>query len=317
MANKKVLVMMATYNGAVHLAEQIDSILSQQGVDVTLRVCDDRSEDETIEILKKYAGDKQVLIQRNRKRLGVGMNFMQMVYEADPQQFDFFAFSDQDDVWLPEKLDSAIQSIEAYERDGAKRIGEMGTPILYCSDLLDVDEHLHNPTRELNRLRGIEQKRASLLIRNIYSGCTTVFNREHLRLAQLHPVEDYARIHDAWMALLAYYCGNLLVNYDDAFIMRRITGRNVAGATVPGSDVKRMSFSRLFKRPERAVSRSARQLLAYEPYMAESDRCLVSSLAEYPASFSGRLRWVFSREYRSLSGLETFLVRVKFLFARY
>ena len=137
----KVLVLMATYNGERYLREQVDSILSQKDVDVTLLITDDCSTDGSYEIAQKYAeSDPRVISKRNEANVGVGMNFLNMLYGAEPGQYDYVAFSDQDDVWLDDKLAVACRAIadEAAKPD-AKRVDPFGIPVLYCSDLLNVD----------------------------------------------------------------------------------------------------------------------------------------------------------------------------------
>lgn len=314
----RVLVMMATCNGERYLSEQVDSILGQRDVIVTLRVCDDCSDDGTYGILSGYARNhSNVCASQNEHRLGIGLNFMQMVYEASPDEYDFYAFSDQDDVWLPEKITTAIEAIESAKAGGGKEIQGFGKPVLYCSDLLDVDEHLENPVRELTHIASIGKYRASALVKNRYSGCTMVFDRGLLKLAQLHKEENFYRNHDAWLFLLAYYCGNVVVDEDHALILRRITGQNSEGALFPGRDVRKVSLRRAFQPPEREASKVASQLLVgYGDYMSEKDRALMSSFCSYASSFGKRIRWALSRSYRSLSPIDTLLIRVKFLLGR-
>lgn len=99
-----VLVMMASYNGEKFITEQIDSILSQKGVDVTLRICDDGSNDSTPSICESYTSKyDNVLFEVNKVNKGLAKNFMDMVYDDNALGFNYYAFSDQDDVWLPEK----------------------------------------------------------------------------------------------------------------------------------------------------------------------------------------------------------------------
>lgn len=314
-----VLVMMATYNGEIYLKEQIDSILAQRGVNVTLWIRDDRSTDGTASLLRNYArSDSRVSFKVNARNLGVGLNFMQMVYEVKAKEFDYFAFADQDDVWLPDKLETAVQTMKSYITIGSNRhLNGVGMPILYCSELLNVDRDLSHPTPELQRMPHVEEFPASLLIRNIFSGCTMVFNRDHLKLAQIYKMDEFPRIHDTWMILLAYYCGNLKVDRRHAKILRRITGENTAGATVPGADVRRAMLSALNRPSKQPATKTARQLLMYSSFMTAEDRAVVESFVSYADTISSRIRWAVSGNYRSLSMFDTLLARLKFLLARY
>ena len=99
----KVAILLATYNGEKYLREQIDSILKQNGVDLTLYVRDDGSTDGTIDLLKEYVVNTKAVKLDIGKNLGVGNSFMQLLYDC-PNDFDFYAFSDQDDIWDENKL---------------------------------------------------------------------------------------------------------------------------------------------------------------------------------------------------------------------
>ena len=113
MINKKptVTVLMSTYNGERFLKEQLDSILQQQDVDVRLCVRDDGSTDGTMDILLEYADAIELTIGNN---FGVGNSFMSMVYSANLES-DYYAFSDQDDIWMPDKLISAVDELKNIE----------------------------------------------------------------------------------------------------------------------------------------------------------------------------------------------------------
>ena len=116
---------MTTYNGEKYLREQIDSILNQTYKDIELVICDDGSTDSTREILKEYeAKDKRVRIFFNETNLGFKKNFEKA---ASLCRGDYIAFSDQDDIWLPFKLERSISLI--------------GENDIYCSNAILVDEN--------------------------------------------------------------------------------------------------------------------------------------------------------------------------------
>lgn len=105
MNTKSVQVVMSTYNGEKYLKEQIDSILSQEGVDVRLYIRDDGSSDRTTDILASYQEHKNVKIEKGNN-LGFAKSFLTALDECD--EADYYAFSDQDDVWEKDKLSTAI-----------------------------------------------------------------------------------------------------------------------------------------------------------------------------------------------------------------
>lgn len=159
---KSVQVVMSTYNGEKYLKEQIDSILSQEGVDVRLYIRDDGSSDRTTDILASYQEHKNVKIEKGNN-LGFAKSFLTALDECD--EADYYAFSDQDDVWEKDKLSTAIEILEEESQS---------TPLLYCSALQRVDENL-NPLH-VQSYHGLRINLPSMLTRGRLAGCTFVFN---------------------------------------------------------------------------------------------------------------------------------------------
>ncbi|SFY35782.1 rhamnosyltransferase [Janthinobacterium lividum] len=110
----KVLVLLATYNGALWLGEQLVSILSQQDVDVHVLVGDDVSKDGTLLLLEdKFAGRVSIELMGWSVSSGsAGANFRRLYLAADVTSFDYVALADQDDIWLGDKLSNAIACLE-------------------------------------------------------------------------------------------------------------------------------------------------------------------------------------------------------------
>ncbi len=110
-----IAVLMATYNGKQWLSEQLDSILQQVGVDLTLFVSDDHSTDGTLEYLNELAeSDSRVVVLPKRVRMGsAGKNFYRLVCDVDISDFDYVAFADQDDIWNLDKLSHHVNLIQA------------------------------------------------------------------------------------------------------------------------------------------------------------------------------------------------------------
>lgn len=106
-------VLLAAYNGERWIEEQIDSILSQVGVKVKLFVSIDASNDSTFYICEKIANSdpRLILLPYGQSFGGAGPNFYRLISEVEPDKFDIFAFSDQDDIWYSTKLQTAWQQI--------------------------------------------------------------------------------------------------------------------------------------------------------------------------------------------------------------
>ncbi len=111
-AKPKVAVIMATYNGANFVEDQLRSIISQKDVHVTIFIRDDCSSDNTHSIINQIAKKHRdiIILRSTGKQSGrASRNFLEMVRQLDLGKFDFVAFSDQDDIWLSEKLKRSIK----------------------------------------------------------------------------------------------------------------------------------------------------------------------------------------------------------------
>lgn len=316
----RVFVMMATYNGERFLGEQIDSILAQQGVSVTLRICDDLSTDDTFQIASEYQKrNNNIFATQNDENLGVAKNFMQMLFEVNSDDYEYFAFSDQDDVWMPEKLEIAIKKIKQTELcEHTRKIENLGIPVLYTSDLINVDENLKNPRRELSPLKPDETLRATMLINNWHSGCTFVFNRPMLQLYKKTDFLDATRNHDGWCYFVAYYCGTAIVDMQNSLIMRRISDSNASGEVTANSDVKKANLFNVLRPSKHNATKFAKLIYdTYKEYMTDADSKMIESFINYRKSLAGRFKWAFSGEYSSLSPVSNLMHRVKFILGRY
>lgn len=215
----KAAVLMSTYNGAKYLRKQIESILDQREVDVKLFIRDDGSSDDTLSIIEEYQKNDERIILNKGSNVGVGNSFMQLVYDSG-KEFDYYAFSDQDDVWMPVKLINAIT-----------KIGTEKAPVLYCSNQRLVDRDLRTMGMRYDTDPDLSYKQ--VMCQNKVTGCTMVWNTGlQLLLSdpQRRPTSDLLnqRIHDVWVAMVAAVVGRII--YDqDGFILYRQHEANVVG----------------------------------------------------------------------------------------
>ena len=113
--SQSIAVLMATYNGKKWLSDQVNSILKQEDVDLTLFISDDHSTDGTIEYIKQLAeSDSRVEVLPQNERMGsAGKNFYRLVCDVDINGFDYVAFADQDDLWYLDKLSRHVKLIQS------------------------------------------------------------------------------------------------------------------------------------------------------------------------------------------------------------
>lgn len=217
----KVLVIMSTYNGEKYLREQIDSILVQRDVDVTLYISDDCSKDGTQEIIKEYEKKyKNIILHINEKNKNFTYNFLDSLFEfKDSEEYDYFAFADQDDYWVDDKLITAVNKIK-----------EIGKCTLYSSNLKVVDKELNYLDRN-TKPEWYKFHPHDPLFGCPVTGCTAVFDGEFKNLVTKYYPEQLV-YHDYWVGLIAVFCknANYYLDMNPNHILYRQHGNNVIGS---------------------------------------------------------------------------------------
>lgn len=217
----KVLVIMSTYNGEKYVSTQIDSILNQKYVDVTLHIFDDISTDNTLNIIKSYEEkNSNIVVHINETNKNFTYNFIDALFSfKDESKYDFYAFADQDDYWCDTKLISAINKIK-----------EVGENVLYCANLKIVNVNLQYQNINMMPLK-YENRHYDVLCRNIATGCTIVIDNGFKNIAtKYYPQNIY--LHDYWLALIANYVKDCHFVYDTnpSYILYRQHGSNLIGS---------------------------------------------------------------------------------------
>ena len=115
----KIAVCLAAFNGKSWLAEQLDSILAQAGIDVTVFISVDASSDGTEDWVDVRAHDDSriVALAHGRHFGGAAKNFFRILHEVDFSKFDYVSLADQDDIWLPDKLSHAHEILASNKAD--------------------------------------------------------------------------------------------------------------------------------------------------------------------------------------------------------
>lgn len=210
---KKVQVLMSTYNGEKYLEEQIKSILNQEEVEISLLIRDDSSTDKTIEIIDEMAKKNKNISLYTGENIGPARSFMDLVNNSE--EADYYAFSDQDDVWEPKKIISAINKMKDKENE----------PTLYISALKIVDESLNEI--EFKKVEGNFCFEGEM-IKNFATGCTQVFNKELCKILKKYN-PSYIIMHDSWVTRLCYAIGGNVIIDDNSYIKYRQHNNNLVG----------------------------------------------------------------------------------------
>ena len=238
MANN-IAILMATYNGAKYLQEQIDSILSQSSRQWHLYIHDDGSSDGTVELLNDYAGKypEQVTVMDYPSQGGALQNFMSLLEKVEA---NYYMFSDQDDVWHQDKIKKEIERMYNEENTCTNKV-----PIIVYSDLFVVDAKLNKISDSFLTYSGIHPEFLTtfneLGASNLITGCTMLFNHAVKEFVQ-HPFTA-ATMHDAWITLCTVKANGVLAYLSEPLIYYRQHGGNTLGAV----DIKKLTLSYRFQ----------------------------------------------------------------------
>ncbi len=221
-------ILLSTYNGERYLSEQLDSILSQTYTDWRLYARDDGSTDQTKAILGRYAEahpERIIIDDSEPNGLGAMRSFEYLL--AHHGEADYFAFSDQDDVWLPDKLEISMATIRQVEQVHPNQ------PVVVHTDLRVVDEHLNEVSPSFWAYGGIHPEILDhnihyLAICNSVTGCAMLMNRS-ARAAVL-PFPTHVFMHDAWIGIRVLSVGGKVIPIPQRTILYRQHGDNVCGA---------------------------------------------------------------------------------------
>jgi len=256
-------ILLATYNGEKYLPEQIQSILDQTYVHWRLLVRDDGSTDGTPDVIRAFAQkypNKIVLLADDQRRRGACGNFGVLLGHATS---DYVMFCDQDDVWLPHKIETTFQKMKAMEKAYGRTL-----PLLVYTDMKVVDDGLNNITYSYWKHQSFCPKNGARLSRqlvsNVIVGCTVMMNRKLLELSL--PMPEDALMHDWWFGLVAA-CFGRCQYLSEPTVLYRQHAHNAVGATW-GTNLKN-------------ITRNVMRLRNHRNFLIQSQRQATSFLERY------------------------------------
>lgn len=304
---KRVQILLSTYNGEKYLSEQLNSLLQQSYSNIHILIRDDGSKDKTISILKnyqiKFPQKIQIILDKN---VGVIKSFFKLI-EISKNDYDFYFFCDQDDFWEKDKIEKAIEKIE--EEKEEKYIG-------YCSNLKLVDENLTFIKFAYSRI--LKPNILNSFLENIVTGCTYACNKNlFLKIKEKVKTIDTQKIpmHDHYFYFLTCLYGKLI--YDQkSYILYRQHSTNVIG-------MKENSF---FKRVKKVLfnrKKSTRLLflqeilLKFSLELKEEERKYLQEVLNSYNYFFKRLYVVFKLDFIRQNQNDSFFAKVIYLLKKF
>ncbi len=301
---KRIQILLSTYNGEKYLREQLDSYIRLNNFnEIKVLIRDDGSSDGTVEILKEYErkyGFELIL----GKNIGLADSMFELMKCCDTD-CEYFSFSDQDDVWLPHKLERAVQALDKENNN---------TPLLYasCSSLTDRDLNIFGQTAAPKR--GVSFYNA--MIQNVCPGHAQVCNRKMLELIRSH-YSDKIYMIDFWFYMVSTALGKVIFDPECTTLYRQ-HGKNTLGYE---TNFIKKNIQRIKRWRNQEAKRNI--IMLHDLYKVYSDLLPKEYTEELKAFFSmqhsffSRLRYAFKTKAYRQAGYENLIFRFMYLIGKY
>jgi glycosyltransferase involved in cell wall biosynthesis len=297
-------VLLATYNGARYLREQLQSIEAQTNPAARITVRDDGSTDGTDLLVQEWAEGRPNVRRLRGPRLGAANSFFALL-DSCGDECDYFAFADQDDVWLPDKIERAVFSLARHRTD---------EPAMYCSRVEYVDESLGHISysRTPKKLDF-----TNALVENIAIGCTVVLNRSARNLL-CRRVPEKPLMHDWWCYLVVSALGKVVFDERPGIKYRQHAG-NAVGGTASRIELIRQGITRFRRRSPSTtlLSDQAMELRrCFGENLTQQKRNILDRFLTVRGNLWARLRYNATMDVWRQSWIDTATLRAMILMGR-
>ena len=244
---KKIAILLATDNGASHVENLLNSLWCQTYTAFNVYIHDDASTDNTLSIIEKYnqglKGKLNITILNDVCKRGAKGSFMWLLENVDA---NYYMFCDQDDLWLPYKIEQSVHWIERLENENPNK------PICVHTDLAVADTNYNIVAKSLWKqsrvIPKILEHKDYIQVFNCVTGCSMIFNRLAKKCAL--PMNPLAPMHDFWVAYQVLANNGILTHLPFATILYCQHGNNVVGANKVGLQyiLNKLRLNKLFKK---------------------------------------------------------------------
>lgn len=219
--NPKIDILMATYNGEKYIYEQLESILNQTYKNINIIISDDCSKDNTVNIIKEFEKkDNRITVYEQKKNLGVVKNIEFLLKKVENE---YYMLSDQDDIWLPQKIEKSMECLVRTNAD------------LVFGDLEVVNQDLKTMYPSFGDYMLLNKKIKKYInsykinyLYNCVTGCTILSKKIFIPKIIPIPTDSKYVLHDHWIGLILSLNGRLTY-IDEKYIKYRQHGNNEVG----------------------------------------------------------------------------------------
>lgn len=291
---KTVLVLMSTYNGEKYLREQLDSIYRQIDVNVSVLVRDDGSNDRTVEILEEYRQNKNLKYIKG-ENINWMHSFWLLVNMANG--CDYYAFSDQDDIWDDDKLKKAVKKLEEFRK----------TPVVYCADQRIVDKNKKVLVHSEDKVDITNYTFLDLLVHgNVFRGCTEVWNDSLQQYILSKKISDINEPHDAFLMQLALAVGKVTKDNFEVMSYRQHENNAVGSKTGIELIINKIKkyFTEIFANAENKKIYSSRCKKIYdivENDISEDKKFYYQKVCNYDRTALSAFRLAVDKDFHGIS----------------
>ena len=301
---KKINVLLSAYNGEKYIKKQIDSILGQTYGNKTLYVRDDGSTDKTLDILKEYEANGDIILIAG-ENVGFIKSFFSLVNSCD--EADYYAYADQDDEWLPDKLSMAVEKLDECAAD---------IPVLYFSNYNFVNEKLCFMSVAFPEDGDKHPSFRNAIVDCMPLGFNSVFNNT-ARQMMVDNTPSHSCGHDWWTYMVCQGMGKVIYDNRPTVNYRR-TGNNVSAG---GMSFVKFQIWRIKKFFIGGYFKNVRMMLAeywhlYKDKLADNDRKLLSLFARKRYNIIVALKKVFYPHMFRQKMVDEIMLRFLFLIGK-
>lgn len=303
---KKIQILLSTYNGERFIREQLDSYAALDNFEeIKVLIRDDGSTDKTPEILDEYREKYGFEVTRG-ENIGLNASMYQLVLMRD-RSCEYYAFSDQDDVWLSNKLSAAVKLMDTEDSS---------VPLLYSatSNITDVSLNVVGQTKKPNKKISF----FNAMTQNVCIGHTSVMNTALANVLE-RSYSDGICVFDHWTYLLASAVGKVIFDFSPPKTLYRQHEKNAIGYGTSGIKTffARCKRAMTTRKAERVAKQIEGFVLAFGDFIPAEykEECL--KFLRKRKNFFTRLSYIFSTKVYRQTFAENLFFRFMYLFGKY